>query len=187
MKVDVEVIEIFGGAAALEARVAAFRAALAAHAQTENVAAPVEHDIVEHIARSGEPMEPFDAQPLALVDAAAEAAADARGYDRLVIAARASGLIEDVIAVDPATPAELRFRPPAGRVAVPIVRPEDRAAARVGGTYDAATRTFAPPPPPPPPAPDPLERLAQIEAALIATAVVTKEEIDQADTGKREP
>lgn len=57
MQIAYEIAALFGGAAALQARVDAFKAALVAHAHTVGVAAPTEDPFVEQIARSGDTIE----------------------------------------------------------------------------------------------------------------------------------
>lgn len=61
----------------IESRVAAFKAARAAHAKTEGVPAPREDDLIEHLARTNEAFEiepepeqpkPLTAEQLAVID-----------------------------------------------------------------------------------------------------------------------
>jgi hypothetical protein len=49
-----------GTQAAVQKRIDDFKAALVAHAQTEGVPAPREDDLIEQLARSGEPFEVVD-------------------------------------------------------------------------------------------------------------------------------
>lgn len=62
MQIDTSTIARYGGKDAMEARAAAFLAALEAHRFTVDVPAPVEDELIERIARSGEAIEPRDPQ-----------------------------------------------------------------------------------------------------------------------------
>lgn len=60
MQINSTVVARYGGKEAMEARAAAFAAALNAHRLTVDVPAPVEDELIERIARAGESVEPFD-------------------------------------------------------------------------------------------------------------------------------
>jgi hypothetical protein len=63
MRVRTDDLDRFGGLAALQARVAAFKEALEAHKNTTGVPAPVEASLVELLARTNQKIEAWEPPP----------------------------------------------------------------------------------------------------------------------------
>ncbi|MBR0643976.1 hypothetical protein [Plastoroseomonas hellenica] len=63
IQVSPDVVDAFGGTEALQARVDAFRAALVAHRSTIGQPAPVEHAVVDFLARSSDDWQPGEPPP----------------------------------------------------------------------------------------------------------------------------
>lgn len=169
MKMHVEIVELFGGSAALQTRVDAFKKALEDHRFTVDIPAPTEHDVVEALARGGGTVEPFDPRPLPIDGPEAESEAAARGLVRHALVRAANSTVVEIIALDPATAETMAFRPPGGFQLVRVVEAE-RKRAVLGARYDRSHRTFEPPAPVAPrPTGDSILRAVLVSKGIVIT------------------